>query len=185
MSGSRGAAALGGVLGGAMRWASGVAASTSRGTVGKGVNFPSVPLSAQKATGGGLGLVGGAAATAAARAAGRRYMAYFSGSHYEMDHMIGAKNPQLPKDEKLAQAAVTIFGTAATSNPHQRSVRKLLLKPLRGPRVIDYYPEWLKHNQNGYRSPHKVRQEEKLKRFKMQGRGPPKKGMGKRASKKK
>lgn len=173
-----------------MRWSSGGPAAEAWGVMGGRGAFPSVALAAQKAkggvhAGGGLGLGGGAAATTAARAAGRRYMAYFSGSHYEMDHMIGAKNPQLPKDEKLAQAAVTIFGTAATSNPHQRSVRKLLLRPLRGPRVIDYYPEWLKHNQNGYRSPHKVRQEEKLKRFKMQGRGPPKKGMGKRASKKK
>lgn len=115
---------------------------------------------------------------------GRRWL-YYSGSHYHKTHMIGAKNPELPKEENLAEAAVMIFGTAATSNPHNRSIRKLLLAPLKGPLVVDWYPEYLVHNQNGYQSPHALRREEKLKRLKMQGKGPPKKGAGKRASKKK
>lgn len=128
---------------------------------------------------------GGLLPSGSAACSGLRMMSYYSGSHYEMTHMIGAKNPDLPKDEKLAQAAVKIFGTAATSNPHQRSIRKLLMKPLKGPVVADYYPEELRHNKHGFKDPRRVRQEEKLVRLKRNGKNPPKKGEGKRAKKKK
>ncbi len=112
-----------------------------------------------------------------------RRLLYFSGSHYDKTHMIGAKNPDLPEDPVLADAAVKIFGTAATSNPHQRSIRKLLTAPLKGPMVARYYPKELRHNQHGYQDPRRLRQEEKLVRLKRHGKGPPKKGEGKRAKK--
>mmetsp|Transcript_4663 Transcript_4663/g.11121 ORF Transcript_4663/g.11121 Transcript_4663/m.11121 type:complete len:189 (+) Transcript_4663:1-567(+) len=129
----------------------------------------------------------------AAAAAGRpsssppasRAMSYFSGSHYDKYHMVGAKNPDLPEDEQLADAACQVFGTAATSNPHQRSIRKLLMKPLKGQVVVDWGADFMRHNHHGYQDPHRLRAEEKLRRLKMQGRGPPKKGQGKRAAKRK
>jgi small subunit ribosomal protein S33 len=108
-----------------------------------------------------------------------------SGSHYDNDSMINAKNPDLPKDPVLADIACRIFGTSPTSNPHARSVRKLLMKPLIGEAIMSYYPKYPKHNTLGYIDSHRVRAEEKLERLKRRGKGPPKKGQGKRAQKKK
>ena len=108
-----------------------------------------------------------------------------SGSHYDNDSMINAKNPDLPKDPVLADIACRIFGTSPTSNPHARSVRKLLMKPLIGESVMSYYPKYPRHNTLGYIDSQRVRAEEKLERLKRRGKGPPKKGQGKRAQKKK
>mmetsp|Transcript_6041 Transcript_6041/g.19522 ORF Transcript_6041/g.19522 Transcript_6041/m.19522 type:complete len:168 (-) Transcript_6041:63-566(-) len=108
-----------------------------------------------------------------------------SGSHYHNDSMVNAPNPELPKDPVLSAAACRIFGTSPTSNPHQRSVRKLLLKPLIGEAVASYYPNYPVHNKFGYEDPHFMRAQSKLERLRRRGKGPPKKGQGKRAMKKK
>ena len=108
-----------------------------------------------------------------------------TGSHYDNVSMVNAKNPDLPTDPVLADIACRVFGTSPTSNPHARSVRKLLLKPLIGEAVSSYYPKYPRHNKLGYIDPARVRAEAKLERLKRRGKGPPKKGQGKRAQKKK
>ena len=115
----------------------------------------------------------------------RHYHFGKSGSHYDNDTMVNAKNPDLPKDPVLADIACRIFGTSPTSNPHARSVRKLLMKPLIGEAVASYYPKYPRHNKLGFLDPHRLRAEAKLERLRRRGKGPPKKGQGKRAQKKK
>mmetsp|Transcript_13902 Transcript_13902/g.21672 ORF Transcript_13902/g.21672 Transcript_13902/m.21672 type:complete len:164 (+) Transcript_13902:137-628(+) len=107
---------------------------------------------------------------------------YFSGSHYDTRKMERTKNPALPDDREAAEAAVRIFGTARYSDPHARSIRKVLMAPLKGHLVASYYPEPLRHNWAGYKDPHRERAESKLERLKRRGKGPPKKGQGKRAT---
>ena len=77
-------------------------------------------------------------------------MSYFSGSHYDQEHMREAKNPDLSEDEGAADAAVRIFGTSPVSNPHQRSIRKLLNAPLKGEAIARWYPPELIHNVHDY-----------------------------------
>jgi small subunit ribosomal protein S33 len=108
-----------------------------------------------------------------------------SGSHYEITTMVNAKNPDLPEDPALADIACRIFGTSPISNPHARSVRKVLMKPLIGEAVASYYPKYPRHNKLGFSDPFRVRAEAKLERLRRRGKGPPKKGQGKRAQKKK
>mmetsp|Transcript_93543 Transcript_93543/g.151035 ORF Transcript_93543/g.151035 Transcript_93543/m.151035 type:complete len:162 (-) Transcript_93543:725-1210(-) len=129
--------------------------------------------------------VGPVSARVGAVVSGQRAMSYFSGSHYDNDAMRNAKNPHLPKDEGAAEAAVRIFGTSAFSNPHQRSIRKLLNAPLKGEAINSWYPPELRHNVNGYMDPFRVRREAQLGRLKRRGKGPPKKGLGKRSKSKK
>lgn len=109
---------------------------------------------------------------------------YWSGSFYELTHMEGKKNPELPKDDGCAEVAVKVFGTARYSNPHQRSLRKELIKPLKGDLIAEYWGDHdkLVHNKFGYQDPHRMRREEKLVRLRKRGKGPPKKGQGKRAT---
>ena len=115
---------------------------------------------------------------------GQRGMSYFSGSHYDQEHMREAKNPDLPEDEGAADAAVRIFGTSPVSNPHQRSIRKLLNAPLKGEAMARWYPPELIHNVHGYQDPFVLRRQAQLSRLRRRGKGPPKKGQGKRSKKK-
>ena len=138
---------------------------------------------AARSMGAAGGAVIGAWATAAG-AAGLRAMSYFSGSHFDSEHMVDAKNPHLPQDAGAADAAVRIFGTSPVSNPHQRSIRKLLNAPLRGEALASWYPPELRHNVHGYQDPFRLRREAQLARLRRRGKGPPKKGQGKRSKKK-
>mmetsp|Transcript_31110 Transcript_31110/g.72799 ORF Transcript_31110/g.72799 Transcript_31110/m.72799 type:complete len:157 (+) Transcript_31110:89-559(+) len=111
---------------------------------------------------------------------------YYSGSHYDATHMRKAKNPELPPDDACAKVSAKVFGTAKISNPHQRSVRKLLLAAPKGQRVVDWYPPVLNHNFGGiYEDPFYMRRQDQLERLRRRGKGPPKKGQGKRAKTKK
>ena len=68
------------------------------------------------------------------------------------------------------------------SNPHQRSVRKLLLANPVGKKMAEYYPKELRHNHGGiYEDPFYMRRQEQLARLARRGKGPPKKGQGKRS----
>eukprot|EP00961_Rhodomonas_salina_P226217 3058312-Rhodomonas_salina.2 len=109
---------------------------------------------------------------------------YWSGSFYELTHMEGKKNPELPEDDACAEVAIKVFGIARYSNPHQRSLRKVLKAPLKGDLIADYWGDTKKlvHNQFDYQDPHRLRQEAKLVRLRKRGKGPPPKGQGKRAS---
>ena len=142
-----------------------------------------VASGAARTMGAAGGAIMGAWATAAG-AAGLRVMSYFSGSHFDSEHMVDAKNPHLPQDAGAADAAVRIFGTSPVSNPHQRSIRKLLNAPLRGEALASWYPPELRHNVHGYQDPFRLRREAQLARLRRRGKGPPKKGQGKRSKKK-
>jgi len=165
----------------------GRAANGSACVRGVGCHQAGSPLTASFAamSVGPLALVSARRITPVGAAPGQRAMSYFSGSHFDTDDMLDAKNPHLPKDASAADAAVRIFGTSAVSNPHQRSIRKLLNAPLKAEVINEWYPPELRHNVNGYVDPFRVRRDAQLGRLKRRGKGPPKKGEGKRSKKKK
>ncbi|KAK9845861.1 hypothetical protein WJX81_004503 [Elliptochloris bilobata] len=66
-----------------------------------------------------------------------------------------------------------------------RSGRKVLRKKLIGDKVESYYPEPIHKVDPMFEDPLVQRRLDKLDRLHRRGKGPPKKGQGKRASKKK
>lgn len=84
---------------------------------------------------------------------------------------------------ELDQLRSKIFGTHIGNN--LRSGRKLLRKPLKGDKVASYYLEPLGKADPLFVDERVYRQQAKLDRLKRRGKGPPKKGQGKRAGKRK
>mmetsp|Transcript_53831 Transcript_53831/g.78623 ORF Transcript_53831/g.78623 Transcript_53831/m.78623 type:complete len:101 (-) Transcript_53831:567-869(-) len=84
------------------------------------------------------------------------------------------------------EAARRIFGNLPIS-PVKTGLR-VLRKPLVGPTLADYYPtpleKYLKREFPGYQTPEQLRKKEKIDRLRKRGKAPPKKGEGKRSSKK-
>ena len=68
---------------------------------------------------------------------------------------------------------------------HQRSIRKLLNAPLKGEAMARWYPPELIHSVHGYQDHFVLRRQAQLSRLRWRGKGPPKKGQGKRSKKKK
>ena len=81
--------------------------------------------------------------------------------------------------KELAAVAARIFGNHLGDG--RRSGRKVLSKALKGPAMLTYYPEKLKDALTV--DPDETRRVIKLERAKRRGKGPPKKGQGKRAVK--
>lgn len=89
---------------------------------------------------------------------------------------------------RVAKSAKEIAVTAARIFGHHignglPSGRKVLRKPLIGPIVAAYYPERLAKLDKLFVDPEETRRVIKLERLKRRGKGPPKKGEGKRATK--
>ena len=90
--------------------------------------------------------------------------------------------------QPLSEIAAEIFGHVTDPvGPGQRSGRKILERKLRGPMYVNWYPEPAAKNlENEFRLTEiQERRKEKLERLKLAGKGPPKKGSGKRAKKSK
>lgn len=85
----------------------------------------------------------------------------------------------------LADVAAEVWGNASPSEramPGERSARKLLRRPLKGHLYASWYPpraetyEW-----NEFKlTPKQVRRQAKLRQLRAAGKGPPKKGAGRR-----
>ena len=83
----------------------------------------------------------------------------------------------------LVEFGRKVFGNAMRVTG-ERSGRKLLMSSLKGPAVMSWYgPQLVKDER--FVDPDHVTRKVKLDRLKRRGKGPPKKGQGKRASKKK
>ena len=85
--------------------------------------------------------------------------------------------------KKIALVAARIFQTAL-NDTNAPTGRKLLKKALVGPRLTSWYPEGIRKMDMLFEDPDDKRREVKLERMKRRGKGPPKKGEGKRAKKK-
>jgi small subunit ribosomal protein S33 len=89
---------------------------------------------------------------------------------------------------QLAEVAAEVWGHAAPSEcakPGERSARKLLARPLKGPMYAAWYPprpESMKFSEFKL-TEKQERWQNKLRVLRAAGKGPPKKGAGKRASK--
>ena len=85
--------------------------------------------------------------------------------------------------KKIALVAARIFQTAL-NDTNAPTGRKLLKKALVGPRLTSWYPEGIRKMDMLFEDPDDKRRKVKLERMKRRGKGPPKKGEGKRAKKK-
>ena len=84
---------------------------------------------------------------------------------------------------KIALAAARIFQTAL-NDTNLPTGRKLLKRALIGPTLTSWYPERIRKLDALFEDPDDRRRKVKLERMKRRGKGPPKKGEGKRAKKK-
>ena len=84
---------------------------------------------------------------------------------------------------KIALAAARIFQTAL-NDTNAPTGRKLLKKSLVGPTLTSWYPEKIQRLDALFEDPEDKRRKVKLERMKRRGKGPPKKGEGKRSKKK-
>jgi Mitochondrial ribosomal subunit S27 len=85
----------------------------------------------------------------------------------------------------LADVAAELWGHALPGEramPGERSARKLLRKPLKGPLYASWYPKRLEsYDWNEFKLTEKqIRRQAKLRQLRAAGKGPPKKGSGKR-----
>eukprot|EP00186_Timspurckia_oligopyrenoides_P003060 CAMPEP_0182441306 /NCGR_PEP_ID=MMETSP1172-20130603/232_1 /TAXON_ID=708627 /ORGANISM="Timspurckia oligopyrenoides, Strain CCMP3278" /LENGTH=145 /DNA_ID=CAMNT_0024635491 /DNA_START=74 /DNA_END=512 /DNA_ORIENTATION=+ len=87
----------------------------------------------------------------------------------------------------FADIEIEVFGIARNSNPNLRSPRKLLRRALLGPRVLDWYIPSLFQSPLAEQklNPIQVRRRQKVAELRKLGKGPPKKGEGKRSQQKK
>ncbi|KMT13967.1 hypothetical protein BVRB_4g078000 [Beta vulgaris subsp. vulgaris] len=84
----------------------------------------------------------------------------------------------------VTEARAQIFGHVL--NPtSQRSAHKVLRKKLIGEKVAEWYPYDIKHDDPVVMAQKEEERLSKLEMLKRRGKGPPKKGHGKRASKRK
>lgn len=86
----------------------------------------------------------------------------------------------------LADVAAEVWGHAPLSEramPGERSARKLLRRPLKGPLYVSWYPKRLEtYEWNEFKlTEQQVRRQAKLRQLRTSGKGPPKKGAGKRS----
>jgi len=82
---------------------------------------------------------------------------------------------------EIARVAARVFG--AHLGDGRPSGRKILRAPLIGERLAAYYPKSMAALDPLFTAPRETRRRVKLERLKRRGKGPPKKGEGKRASK--
>jgi small subunit ribosomal protein S33 len=84
----------------------------------------------------------------------------------------------------FSEASRVLFGNAPVTN--MRSSRKLLNKKLKGPKIVAWYPPTMEsYKDKHYKSGEYERRQLKLEKLKRKGKGPPKKGSGKGAMKRK
>mmetsp|Transcript_34571 Transcript_34571/g.45695 ORF Transcript_34571/g.45695 Transcript_34571/m.45695 type:complete len:100 (-) Transcript_34571:323-622(-) len=93
---------------------------------------------------------------------------------------------KLNQSSSVKEAARKIFGNLPLSSV--KTGLRIFRKPLAGPRLADYYPPSLakcvRTNFPDYLTPQQIRTKERIERLRKRGKGPPKKGEGKRSSKK-
>jgi small subunit ribosomal protein S33 len=99
----------------------------------------------------------------------------------------GGHNQGVVTKEYLDQVRWRIFGTYVGNG--LRSGRKVLRKNLIGEKVVSWYPQTgpyakIHKEDQLWKDPDVQEQKERLERYKKRGKGPPKKGEGKRASRK-
>jgi small subunit ribosomal protein S33 len=85
--------------------------------------------------------------------------------------------------EKIQRVAARIF-QSAYNETNVPTGRKLLKKAFYGPKLLDWYPEKIEKLDMLFEDPDDKRRKVKLERMKRRGKGPPKKGEGKRSKKK-
>ncbi|KAK9733486.1 hypothetical protein RND81_04G071000 [Saponaria officinalis] len=84
----------------------------------------------------------------------------------------------------VTEARANIFGHVI--NPTcQRSAHKVLRKKLIGDKVSQWYPYDIKHDDPNIMARKEEERMSKLEMLKRRGKGPPKKGQGRRATKRK
>ena len=84
--------------------------------------------------------------------------------------------------DKIASARERVFGLFPAAPAQAQTGRAFLSRRLVGPVLAAYYPMPLSDlNDPLYTDPADSRKAAKLQRLKRRGKGPPKKGMGKRA----
>uniref|UniRef100_A0A7C8ZJ56 Small ribosomal subunit protein mS33 n=1 Tax=Opuntia streptacantha TaxID=393608 RepID=A0A7C8ZJ56_OPUST len=84
----------------------------------------------------------------------------------------------------VTEARARIFGHVLNPTA-QRSAHKVLRKKLFGDKVAQWYPYDIKHDDPLIMAAQEQERLNKLEMLKRRGKGPPKKGQGKRASKRK
>ncbi|KNA06458.1 hypothetical protein SOVF_180760 [Spinacia oleracea] len=84
----------------------------------------------------------------------------------------------------VAEARAQIFGHILNPTA-QRSAHKVLRKKLIGDKVSEWYPYDIKHDDPQIMLSQEQERKSKLEMLKRRGKGPPKKGYGKRAAKRK
>jgi len=94
------------------------------------------------------------------------------------DDMSGIK---VKTARDIALKAAEIFGHHVGNG--LPSGRKVLRKPMIGDALVAYYPKSLARSDPLFTAPDETRRKVKLERLRRRGKGPPKKGEGKRASK--
>ena len=82
---------------------------------------------------------------------------------------------------EIARVAARVFGHHLGDG--RPSGRKILRAPLIGEQLAAYYPKSMAALDPLFTAPDETRRKVKLERLKRRGKGPPKKGEGKRASK--
>lgn len=95
-----------------------------------------------------------------------------------------------PSSKRLDAISASIFGTLPSTNV--RSGNKVLRKKLKGPLLADYYFDQSgvdidvvgREILSGWMNDREARRKNQLEILRRRGKGPPKKGMGKRSGKK-
>ena len=95
-----------------------------------------------------------------------------------------------PTSKRLDEIGRSIFGTLPSTN--ERSGNKVLRKKLKGPLLADYYFDQSgvdidvvgREILSGWMNDREARRKNQLEILRRRGKGPPKKGMGKRSGKK-
>ena len=98
--------------------------------------------------------------------------------------------PPAPTSKRLDSIGRAIFGTLEGNN--ERSGNKVLRKKLKGPLLADYYFDQSgvdidvvgREILSGWMNDREARRKNQLEILRRRGKGPPKKGMGKRSGKK-
>eukprot|EP00897_Mesotaenium_endlicherianum_P009876 jgi/Mesen1/8917/ME000548S08436 len=83
----------------------------------------------------------------------------------------------------VVEASARIFGSVIGNG--LRSGHKVFRSKLIGEKIAAWYPTPIEYSDPMYEDPAEAKRVLKLERMKRRGKGPPKKGQGKRASKRK
>ncbi|KAJ7529644.1 hypothetical protein O6H91_15G060100 [Diphasiastrum complanatum] len=95
--------------------------------------------------------------------------------------LYSVESERMSASKEIVEAAARIFGHVIGNG--MRSGHKVLQQKLIGSKIAGWYPVPLQKLDPMYEDPDEERRLVKLERLRRRGKGPPKKGQGKRAAK--